>query len=157
MPLQSLGWRLREGWEGRISDPLDTPAGLIWLAPVLPLRGEDAQRIVDIVAPIFQQHGFDLPMTFTLLNERSMVAVMNVSFDKSQPEDVERARSCYAASAEAVIAEGYIPYRSSPGGMKRLVRPGDVYWEMAAQIKSALDPNLVLARGRYIPVVEAGE
>jgi 4-cresol dehydrogenase (hydroxylating) len=157
MPLQSLGWRLREGWKGRISDPLDTPAGLIWLAPVLPLRGEDAQRIVDIVAPIFQQHGFDLPMTFTLLNERSMVAVMNVSFDKSQPDDVERARTCYAAAAEAVIAEGYIPYRSSPGGMKRLVRPGDVYWELASQIKSALDPNQVLARGRYIPTSDEGE
>lgn len=157
MPLQSLGWRLREGWEGRIADPLDTPAGLIWLAPVLPLRGGDAQRIVDIVTPIFRRHGFDLPMTFTLLNERAMVAVMNVSFDKSQPEDVERARSCYAAAAEAIMAEGYIPYRSSPGGMKRLVRPGDVYWEMAAQIKSALDPNQVLARGRYIPTSDEGK
>ncbi len=156
MPLQSLGWRLREGWEGRISDPLDTPAGLIWLAPVLPLRGEDAQRIVDIAAPIFKQYGFDLPMTFTLLNERSMVAVMNVSFDKSEPEDVERARNCYAAAAVAVMAEGYIPYRSSPGGMRRLVRPGDVYWEMASQIKSALDPNQVLARGRYIPTSDEG-
>ncbi|MBL7648358.1 MAG: FAD-binding oxidoreductase [Candidatus Hydrogenedentes bacterium] len=157
MPLQSLGWRLREGWEGRITDPLDTPAGLIWLAPVLPLRGEDARRVVDIVTPIFQRHGFDLPMTFTLLNERSMVAVMNVSFDKSQPDDVDRARSCYAAAAEAVIAEGYIPYRSSPAGMARLVRRGDVYWEAAAQIKSALDPNQVLARGRYIPTSDGGD
>ena len=150
MPLQSLGWRLREGWEGRIQDPLDTPAGLIWLAPVLPLRGEDAQRIIDRVAPIFKDHGFDLPMTFTLLNERAMVAVMNVSFDKSLPEECARAQSCYAAAAAAVMAEGYIPYRSSPAGMERLHRPGDVFWETAGQIKSALDPNDVLARGRYI-------
>lgn len=156
MPLQSLGWRLRDGWEGRIQDPLDTPAGLIWLAPVLPLRGEDAQRIVDIVAPIFGQHGFDLPMTFTLLNERAMVAVLNVSFDKSIPEECERAEACYAAAATAVIGAGYIPYRSSPGGLARLRVPGDVFWETAGQIKNALDPQHVLARGRYIPADEAG-
>ena len=155
MPLQSLGWRLREGWEGRIHDPLGTPAGLIWLAPVLPLRGEDAQWIVDIVAPIFRQYDFDLPMTFTLLNERAMVAVMNVSFDKSLPEDCARAKACYTEAAEAVIASGYIPYRSGPSGMQRLVQPGDVFWEAAAQIKSALDPNHVLARGRYIPMPES--
>lgn len=154
MPLQSLGWRLREGWEGRIEDPLDTPAGLIWLAPVLPLRGEDAQCIVDTVAPIFREYGFDLPMTFTLLNERAMVAVLNVSFDKSVPEECERAHACYAAAATAVIAAGYIPYRSSPGGMARLRQPGDTFWETAGQIKSALDPNHVLARGRYIPYID---
>lgn len=155
MPLQSLGWRLREGWEGRIDDPLNTPAGLIWLAPVLPLRGEDAQRIVDIVAPIFRQYGFDLPMTFTLLNERAMVAVMNVSFDKSLAEDCARAKACYTEASDAVMAAGYIPYRSGPSGMARLVKPGDVFWEAAAQIKSALDPNHVLARGRYIPMPES--
>jgi 4-cresol dehydrogenase (hydroxylating) len=157
MPLQSLGWRLREGWEGRIHDPLDTPVGLIWLAPVLPLRGEDAHRIVDIVAPIFRHYGFDLPMTFTLLNERAMVAVMNVSFDKSLAEDCARAKACYTEAADAVMAAGYIPYRSGPSGMARLTQPGDVFWETASQVKSALDPNHVLGRGRYIPTSEADE
>lgn len=151
MPLQSLGWRLRAGWEGRISDPLDTPAGLIWLAPVLPLRGEDGGRIVEIVAPIFRAHGFDLPMTFTLLNERAMVAVMNISFDKTLPEEAARATACYEEAASAVMAGGYVPYRSGPAGMARLTREGDVFWEAAGQIKRALDPSDVLARGRYIP------
>jgi 4-cresol dehydrogenase (hydroxylating) len=56
-----------------------------------------------------------------------------------------------------VIAAGYIPYRSSPGGLARLRVPGDVFWETARQIKSALDPQHVLARGRYIPADEAGD
>ena len=150
MPLQSLGWRLHGSMDDHIIDPLDTTAGLIWLAPVLPLRGEDAARVVEAVAPIFRAHGFDLPMTFTLLNERSMVAVMNVSFDKADPADRERALTCYAAATEAVMARGYIPYRSSPPGMAHLDREGDVFWAVARDIKRALDPNRVLARGRYI-------
>lgn len=65
----------------------------------------------------------------------AMVAVLNVSFDKSLPEESERAEACYAAAATAVIAAGYIPYRSSPGGLARLRVPGDVFWETARQIK----------------------
>ena len=156
MPLQSLGWRLRDAATAPIQDPLETAAGLIWLAPVLPLRGEDARRVVDTVAPIFQEHGFDLPVTMTLLNERSMVAVMNVSFDRSDPEECARARACYHAAGAAVIAQGYIPYRSNPMGMAKLVRPDDTFWAVASQIKSALDPNHILARGRYIPTTDPG-
>ena len=150
MPLQSLGWRIRDGAEAHIDDPLTTSAGLIWLAPVLPLRGEDARQIVDVVAPIFRDHGFDLPITFTMLNERSMVAVMNISFDKQDPEECRQARACYEMAAAAVIAQGYIPYRSGPLGMGKLVREGDSFWEVASQIKDTLDPAGILARGRYI-------
>lgn len=151
MPLQSLGWRMRDEAVTHIDDPLDTSAGLIWLAPVLPLRGEDAQRIVDAMAPIFREYGFDLPITMTLLNERAMVAVMNVSFDKTDPSDCTRARACYEAAASTVMAMGYIPYRTGPMGMAKLVRPDDTFWAVAEQIKSALDPEHILARGRYIP------
>jgi 4-cresol dehydrogenase (hydroxylating) len=154
MPLQSLGWRLRQPEAGLIVDPLETSAGLIWLAPVLPLVGADAQRVLDALGPIFHAHRFDLPVTFTLLNERSMVAVLNVSFDRSVPGDVEAARACYAQAADAVMALGYVPYRSSPAGMHRLVREGDVFWSAASEIKQTLDPAGILARGRYIPSPE---
>lgn len=156
MPMQSLGWRLRAD-SGPIRDPLATPAGLIWLAPVLPLRGADAQRLVDVIEPIFTRHGFDLPITFTLLNERAMVAVMNVSFDKEVSEDRERASACYTEAGAAVMELGYVPYRSSPAGMGKLVREGDTFWEVASQLKSALDPDHVLARGRYIPMPKDGD
>lgn len=151
MPLQSLGWRMRGAVNDRITDPLETSAGLIWLAPVLPLRGTDARQVANTVEPIFRYYGFDLPMTFTLLNERSMVAVMNISFDKTSAEDCRRATACYEEAAKAVMALGFIPYRSGPAGMAHLVRDGDVFWEVARDLKTALDPRHVLSPGHYIP------
>ncbi|MBX3176956.1 MAG: FAD-binding oxidoreductase [Candidatus Hydrogenedentes bacterium] len=151
MPLQSLGWRLRDAEPERIVDPLETSAGLIWLAPVLPLCGAGARQLLDAVEPVFHAHGFDLPVTFTLLNERAMVAVLNVSFDRSAPGEGERAAACYEEAASAAMALGFIPYRSSPQGMAKLALPGDVFWEVAGEIKHTLDPGGVLAPGRYIP------
>lgn len=151
MPLQSLGWRLRGPSSGPLSDPLDSSIGLKWLAPVLPLRGDDARKVLALVAPVFTTHGFELPVTMTMLNERAMVAVMNISFDKADEGETERARACYAEVTEALLKAGYVPYRSSLAGMSHLVRPGDTFWDVARELKSALDPSGILSPGRYIP------
>ncbi len=86
-----------------------------------------------------------------MLNERSMVAVLNVSFDRARPEEAEAAEQCYEAVLDALLARGYPPYRVSPGGMGRIAPDGDAYWQTAQALKRALDPNDILARGRYIP------
>jgi 4-cresol dehydrogenase (hydroxylating) len=150
-PLLGTHWRLRDPKSGATSDPLDAGSGLLWMAPVLPLRGSDARRLLDGVTPIFRKHGFDLPVTFTLLNERSMVAVLNVAFDKALPAECAAAAACYEEVIGTVKALGYPPYRSSVLGMPMLAEAGDTFWEVAQDIKRALDPGDILARGRYIP------
>lgn len=132
-------------------DPLDAHAGLIWVAPVLPLSGKHAVSVRGIAEPIFTRHGFDFMVTFTLLNERSMVAVMNVSFDRRVPEQNARAERCYQEVLSALLDAGYPPYRASLCGMQALRREGDTFWETTAKIKTALDPQGILAPGRYIP------
>ncbi|MCF6286961.1 MAG: FAD-linked oxidase, partial [Candidatus Hydrogenedentes bacterium] len=82
----------------------------------------------------------------------SMVAVMNISFDKSEADEAGRAQACYDQATQRLLAHGYIPYRSSLAGMGHLVEPGDVFWEVTQDIKSALDPAGILAPGRYIPL-----
>lgn len=151
MPLQSLAWRLRKPLTEALVDPLESNVGLIWLAPVLPLRGGDAEAIVQLVTPLFHAHGFDLPVTLTMLNERAMVAVFNISFDKTVEEEAVRAAACYEAVTTTLLEHGYVPYRSSLMGMGHLVTPGDTFWEVARDIKATLDPARILAPGRYIP------
>lgn len=151
MPLQSLAWRLRAPGTEPLVDPLESDVGLIWLAPVLPLRGSDAEAIVQLATPLFHAYGFDLPVTLTMLNERSMVAVFNISFDKTVEEEARRAAACYEAVTIALLEAGYVPYRSSLMGMAHLVKADDTFWQVAAEIKAALDPARILAPGRYIP------
>jgi len=149
-PLLGAQWRLRHPPQGPC-DPVDVGCGLLWISPALPATGADAQRLLGLLAPIFARHGFDLLATFTLITERAMIAITNVSFDKNQPGETAAARACYDEAMKALIDSGYPPYRVGLAGLGKIHREGDVFWDVARRIKHALDPDDILARGRYIP------
>jgi 4-cresol dehydrogenase (hydroxylating) len=150
--LRGCQWRLRAPAADPAADPRDCGAGLMWLSPVLPIRGSDAQRLMDLVRPILARHGFDELVTFTLLNERAMVAVINLAFDKSVAADCAAAEAAYPALLAALLDAGYPPYRVGPTGMPALWEGGGAgFWRAAQAVKQALDPAGILAPGRYIP------
>jgi len=149
-PVMGAYWRLRKPPEGP-GDPLDSGVGLYWISPVMPMRGADAMQVLDTAKPIFEKHGFDMVVSMILLNERSLVSIMNVAFDKAIPEECENASACYEELVDALIELGYPIYRSGLQGMPKIRRHGGTYWDVATEIKKALDPNDVIASGRYIP------
>ncbi|HIJ65199.1 MAG TPA: FAD-binding oxidoreductase [Candidatus Hydrogenedentes bacterium] len=149
-PLLGTQWRLRRPPEGGAGDPLDFGCGVMWVSPVLPMTGEDAKRVLEITEPVFDQFGFEPLATFTLINERAIIGILNVVFDKADAEETARAVACYDALFDGLMNAGYIPYRTGPRGMPKLRREDDVFWQVAAQIKRALDPNDTIASGRYL-------
>ncbi|GMV99033.1 MAG: hypothetical protein AMXMBFR84_01720 [Candidatus Hydrogenedentota bacterium] len=155
--MRGAQWRLQKESGVPTADPLDVGAGIRWLSPVLPTTGRHANEVLSIVEPIFQRHGFDLLVTFTMINERAMIAVMNVAFDTSLPDEAAAASSCYLESLQALIEKGYIPYRTGHAGMRLLHSQDDVFWDVATSIKSALDPQDIISRGRYLPPLENPE
>ena len=150
-PIRGTYWRLRREPPQDVNDPIEAGAGVMWVSPVLPMRGEDARRVMQIVEPIFAAHGFEPMTTFTMITERSMVAVLNVYFDKREGPEVRHADECHHALVEALIEEGYIPYRAGLSTMPMIANADDVFWDVAAQIKRALDPGDIISRGRYLP------
>jgi len=150
-PLAGAHWRVRDLGTPEPLDPRDTHAGLLWVSPVLPLRGEDATRLLDGVTPLFHEAGFDLPATFTMLNERAMVGVLNLAWDQREADETAAAEACYQAVQARLQELGYPPYRAAPCAMPGLRREGDTFWEVTRDIKRALDPGDILARGRYVP------
>lgn len=151
-PLGGLFWRLRSPFDP--NDPLASGAGLMWISPVLPMTGCDAETVLQIVEPLFNRFGFDVMVTFTMINERAMIGILNVAYDKGDAAEVDRATACYDAMAQSLMSAGYPPYRTSPQGMAKLHSGDDVFWDVARAIKEALDPNDIIARGRYIPPLE---
>ncbi len=153
-PLFGSRWRLRDEPTTDSADPLDVNVGLMWLSPVLPMTGVDARAVMNIAEPILAAHSFDPLVTFTMINERAMIAILNVVFDKRVPEDCEKAAACYEKVSRALFDAGYPPYRTGPSGMKLLNAPNDAFWNAASRIKRALDPDDIIARGRYIPPLD---
>ena len=147
-------WRRRGGLPAdfpRQANPALDNCGMLWVSPILPTRGADVLALHALVAPVFERNGIDLFVTFSMINERSLGAVITVCYDKENAEEVARARRCYADVFELCMAEGYIPYRVGNQSMAQLDPHADVYWKTVARIKDALDPQGLLAPGRYQP------
>ncbi len=70
-----------------------------------------ARHVLDIVEPIWREHGFSLLVTITAITERAGVAVLSVCFDHNQPGEPERAAACYKSAFDALATAGYYPYR----------------------------------------------
>ncbi len=130
-------------------DPLDYHTGLIWVSPVAPAQGDHARRLIQLMEPIYNRFGFDLPVTFTLVTERALSAVTNISFNRRDCEQTERAAACYDELMRTLMDAGYPPYRTGPAGFKR-IRTDSPFWHAAQRIKHALDPHGIISPGRYL-------
>jgi 4-cresol dehydrogenase (hydroxylating) len=147
-------WRRRGGLPAGFpqqANPAFDNCGLLWVSPILPMRGTDVLAVHALAEPIFARHGFDLFVTFSMINERALGGVLTVAYDKEDPAEVERAKRCYRALFDAVMAAGYIPYRVGIQSMAGLDPHGDVFWKVVGRIKAALDPDGIIAPGRYEP------
>lgn len=147
-------WKRRGGLPAdfpRQANPALDNCGMLWVSPILPTRGADVLALHALVEPIFKRHGVDLFVTFSMINERALGAVITVCYDKEDAQDVARAKQCYDEVFALCMAEGYIPYRVGNQSMAELDPHADVYWKTVARIKEALDPQGLLAPGRYQP------
>src|SRR5205085_3434567 len=84
-PLKGVGWRVRDAAPAAPIDPLDADVGLMWVAPVLPASGACARDLMRLIEPIYEKHGFEACVTFTLINERALAAVTDLAFDRPEP------------------------------------------------------------------------
>lgn len=147
-------WRRRGGLPVPFpqgADPARDHCGMLWVSPVLPMRGSDMLAVHAIAEPVFRSHGFDLFATFSMINERSLGGVLTVAYDKDDLAETARAHRCYHEVFERMMEAGYIPYRVGNHSMAALDRQGDVFWKTVARIKAALDPAGIIAPGRYEP------
>jgi 4-cresol dehydrogenase (hydroxylating) len=149
-------WRRRDGLPAGFpaqADPARDGCGLLWVSPVLPLRGEDMLAVHELAQASFERYGFDLFATFSMINERTLGGVLTIAYDKQDPDETARARACHDEVFGSMFEAGYIPYRVGNHAMARLDPARDTYWRTVGAIKAALDPAGILAPGRYQPDV----
>ncbi len=149
-PLAGMGWRVRGDGPPAAIDPLDAHAGIMWVSPMLPLSAQAAREVLDLIEPIYRRHRFEPLVTFTMITDRAMVCVTNISFDRREVEEAAAAKVCYDELVETLLANGYVPYRTGPGGYEKLSSHPSVFWDVAGEIKKTLDPGGIISPGRYI-------
>lgn len=120
--------------------------GNAFVAPVVPLFGEEARKHMEIARPIFWKHGFDYIGEFIAASRDQHHVMMLLH---KQPDEMARAEACYRDLTDAFCDAGYLPYRTNVGFMDHTMRRLDpVFQAVCAELKRALDPNEILAPGK---------
>ena len=134
--------------DGTPMNPARDGCGLMWYAPLVPMTGESARAYVDMVHDICPRFGIEPLITLTSVNERCFDSTVPLLFDPASETD--RAHACYDALFEAGRGLGFLPYRMSVRAMTRYTADrNSTYWEMVRTLKRAVDPDGIIAPGRY--------
>lgn len=146
--ITNLLWRYgRPDGAARELDASD--CGLIFINPALPMQGEAAVGYVAGMKSIAAGYGHELYVTLNIETTTSLVAVANLLFDRRDAAAIETAHACAKALWEYLRAQGLEVYRARADMMEELVDPADPFWRTAWELKSVLDPDDVIAPGRY--------
>jgi 4-cresol dehydrogenase (hydroxylating) len=148
-PMASAYWRKKTAVPAHM-DPDRDRCGLLWCSPVLPNTGHHAMEVTNLATDVLLAHGFEPQMSMSLSTDRSAICVITISYDRDVRGEDERALACYRALAEQLLARGYPPYRLNVASMSS-VSAQDPYADVLRRLKTVLDPNDILAPGRYEP------
>mgnify|MGYP003624296066 FL=1 len=138
---------------GQPKNPARDGCGLIWFAPLVPIRGKDVRRYTNMIEKICPQYGINPLITLTTVNDRCFDSTVPLLFDRSNADATARANNCYRALFEAGQKEGFLPYRLNINAMDILNTDSSAFSTLASKLKAAIDPNFILAPGRYVPRV----
>lgn len=123
--------------------------GIIWFAPVVPNNGNVIDRVNEHCKRIVHKHKFDYAAGIFLYGPRSGMVIMKIIYDKKNEGEAQRALLVLKELHDWVIEEGLQVYRSSISMMDYVLDCAPVYKEFVSKIKHAIDPNNILAPGKY--------
>ncbi len=140
---------LRREFPSEDVDPSKDGVGLTWFAPILPFTSEDVVPYLTESRTIFEKYGFDFYMAMLMLNPRSIICLMGILFDKRNSEEVQKAQELYDEMFDKLNSHNYQQYRTGIACWDRIWRESPELSEFYSLIKSAIDPNQILAPGKY--------
>lgn len=146
--LRSMYWRKRTP-PPSVPDPERDGVGLLWLCPVLPLRGEDVVKAVARAERCMLDHGFEPLLALVAHGERSAQLLPMIVYDREVPGADARALACHDALLVELASLGHHPQRLALPAQDALPLPRDDHGAVLSRLERALDPADVLAPGRY--------
>lgn len=124
--------------------------GLLFVNPALPLDGAFVARFIEEIKQTATRHGHPtLYMTINIETSTSLVAVINLLFNRKDEEELKVAQRCAAAMLKTIHDMGLEVYRARSDMMGALAKRDKRYWNTVHQLMLTLDPDDIIAPGRY--------
>jgi 4-cresol dehydrogenase (hydroxylating) len=131
------------------ANPVKDNCGLVWLGPMVPLIGKETELLLQAVEPLFKSHGFEMYVALMVGNPRTGIVLFSIFYDKTHPHEASQAEKLYHILGELTQKMGYQQYRTSTMYMDKIMAPAPEYKAFCEKIKKALDPNNIIAPGKY--------
>ncbi|MCG6877184.1 MAG: FAD-binding protein [Betaproteobacteria bacterium] len=131
------------------ADPLVNDYGLYFLWVTCPAVGRDVEAAIGLISKVSSRFGFQPQLTIQQPNGRAAVLVARICFNRRDGKERNRASRCYRAVLDATTRAGFPPWRLGIEGMSLLKKRG-VEMDVPRRLKALMDPESVLAPGRYV-------
>jgi 4-cresol dehydrogenase (hydroxylating) len=83
------------------------------------------------------------------MSTKAMEGVVSLAFDRRNAAQTKAAHDCIQDMEGRYMAQGFPPYRVSINSMHHVVNEKDPFWQTMRDLKRVLDPNGIIAPGRY--------
>lgn len=130
-------------------DPAKDRCGFIWVGPVVPFLAKNVQEVLQKARRIFEKYDFDFFVEIVVESPRALLVLFGVFFDRSDSGEAQRASAWYAEIRAEMIAAGYPPYRETSQSSPQVFDGNPTTRGFLSSLKNAVDPNRILAPGRY--------
>ncbi len=144
-------------WKSGVKKPVDVSldpsrdsCGLYWYSPLIPFKYQDARAYLNMVTRVCKKHDIEPLVTFTTISERCFDSTLPILFDKQSSVQSKNAEECYNELYIEWQKLGYLPYRYGISSMHFLENTDSSALHLASMIKKTIDPNNIIAPGRYV-------
>lgn len=125
--------------------------GFIYLVPLMPSDDQTVRQFLKTLPALGAATGQEPAVTLNALDARVLEAVVSLTFDKSNEEEVQRVVTAGEKWLDQLKNIGAHPYRLHIDHMG-LTGPAEGAWvELQKKLSMVFDPNETLSRGRYDP------
>ncbi len=132
------------------ADPVQDNCGFRWVAPVLPMRGDEVVRCLELADEEYTRAGFEMAVTLTIVTPQMCQAILSIYFDTSDEFEWQRANHLAKTLKQNFAKNGWAPYRVAIDEMQDI---GDYtsqsIMDIRRSVKKAFDPENIIAPGRY--------
>lgn len=137
-PLRHIFWKTRN----------ERNAGLIWIGPTVAADQRSVRNLIKIARGIYEEYGQEFALTLSLVEPSEIVAILGISFNKTDEAERSRAHQMYHELLKAFSEKGIGMYRTGLLGMGKVEYSYGLEWALK-KMKDALDSKSVIAPGRY--------
>ncbi|MBT9500992.1 MAG: FAD-binding oxidoreductase [Burkholderiaceae bacterium] len=142
-------WRNPTPFSAQQRNPSRDGCGLIWYAPLVPMRPVGVRSFVEMVKTVAPRHKMEPLITLTTLSDKLFDSTVPLIFNRQDKAALHDAKACYQDLLEQGSALGSYPYRLGVDAMQSYAARHPLSGALSSRLRQAVDEHDIVSPARY--------